>query len=89
VTKAFEQAKSRTLVKLGDVAASKVSLPFVKEQLLAVPGLMGEDFWWYGLDANRHLLEVFLRRDHAEWRSSRPPSPEELFHPATHEAHRD
>ena len=69
--KAFEQAKSRALAKLGDVAASKVTLPFVEEQLLAARRLMGEDFWSYGLDANRHVLEVFLRRHHAEGLSSR------------------
>ena len=31
----------------------------------------GRDFWSYGLDANRHVLEVFLRRHHAEGLSSR------------------
>jgi 4,5-dihydroxyphthalate decarboxylase len=88
VMKAFEQAKSRALAKLGDVAASKVTLPFVEEQLLAARRLMGEDFWSYGLDANRHVLESFLRRHHAEGLSSRLLSPEALFHPSTHEAHR-
>ena len=50
--------------------------------------LMGEDFWSYGLEANRHVLEVFLRRHHAEGLSSRLLAPEELFHPSTHETHR-
>jgi 4,5-dihydroxyphthalate decarboxylase len=49
---------------------------------------MGDDFWSYGLDANRHVLEVFLRRHHAEGLSPRVLTPEELFHPSTHEAHR-
>ena len=86
--KAFEQSKSRALAKLGDVAASKVTLPFIDEQLHAARRLMGEDFWSYGLEANRHVLEVFLRRHHAEGLSSRLLSPEELFHPSTHETHR-
>ena len=88
VMKAFEQAKSRALLKLGDVAASKVTLPFIEEQLLAARRLMGEDFWSYGLQANRHVLEAFLRRHHAEGLSPRLLSPDELFHPSTHEAHR-
>jgi 4,5-dihydroxyphthalate decarboxylase len=88
VMKAFEQAKSRALAKLGDVAATKVTLPFVEEQLLAARQLMGEDFWSYGLEANRHVLEVFLRRHHDEGLSSRLLAPEELFHPSTHEAFR-
>jgi 4,5-dihydroxyphthalate decarboxylase len=88
VMKAFEQAKARALAKLRDVAATKVTLPFVEEQLLAARQLMGEDFWSYGLDANRHALEVFLLRHHAEGLSSRLLAPEELFHPSTHETHR-
>jgi 4,5-dihydroxyphthalate decarboxylase len=88
VMKAFEQAKARALAKLGDVAATKVTMPFVEEQLLAARRLMGEDFWSYGLDANRHVLGVFLRRHHAEGLSSRLLEPEDLFHPSTHEAHR-
>ena len=86
--KAFEQAKARALMKLGDVAASKVTLPFIDEQLHTTRWLMGEDFWSYGLEANRHVLEVFLRRHHAEGLSSRLLTPEELFHPSTHETHR-
>ncbi len=86
--KAFEQSKARALAKLGDVAASKVTLPFIDEHLHAARRLMGEDFWSYGLEANRHVLEVFLRRHHAEGLSSRLLSPEELFHPSTHETHR-
>jgi 4,5-dihydroxyphthalate decarboxylase len=86
--KAFEQSKARALAKLADVAASKVTLPFIDEQLHAARRLIGEDFWSYGLEANRHVLEVFLRRHHAEGLSSRLLSPEELFHPSTHETHR-
>ncbi|HEY4042512.1 MAG TPA: ABC transporter substrate-binding protein [Rhodopila sp.] len=88
VMKAFEQAKTRALLKLADVAASKVTLPFADEHLLAARRLMGQDFWSYGLDANRHVLEAFLRRHHAEGLSSRLLVPETLFHPSTHETHR-
>jgi 4,5-dihydroxyphthalate decarboxylase len=86
--KAFAQSKARAMAKLADNSATKVTLPFVDEQLLAARRLMGEDFWSYGLEANRHVLEVFLRRHHAEGLSSRMLSPEELFHPSTHETHR-
>lgn len=86
--KAFDQAKARALARLGDIAASKVTLPFVDEQLHAARRLMGEDFWSYGLEANRHVLEAFLRRHYAEGLSPRMLRPEELFHPSTHETHR-
>jgi 4,5-dihydroxyphthalate decarboxylase len=88
VLKAFELSKARALEKLATVAASKVTLPFIDEQLHAARRLMGDDFWSYGLEANRHVLETFLRRHHAEGLSSRELKPEELFHPSTHETHR-
>jgi len=88
VVKAFEQAKACGLAKLADTSATKVTLPFVEEQLHAARALMGADFWSYGLEANRHVLEAFLRQHHAQGLSSRLVAPEELFHPATLETHR-
>jgi 4,5-dihydroxyphthalate decarboxylase len=86
--KAFEISKARAIEKLATVAASKVTLPFIDEQLHAARRLMGDDFWSYGLEANRHVLETFLRRHHAEGLSGRVLKPEDLFHPSTHETHR-
>ena len=86
VLKAFEQSKRKCLEALEDTAATKVTLPFVEEELRAARELMGEDFWSYGLAANRHVLDVFLRHHHAQGLSSQLVSPEELFHPSTHES---
>jgi 4,5-dihydroxyphthalate decarboxylase len=85
VLKAFEQAKRVALARLSDTSATKVTLPFVEEQLAAARALMGEDFWPYGLEPNRKVLETFLRHHHRQGLSKRLVSPEELFHPATHE----
>jgi 4,5-dihydroxyphthalate decarboxylase len=84
--KAFEQSKAAALVKLNDTSATKVTLPFVEEQLKATRELMGEDFWAYGLEPNRKALDAFLRRHHSEGLSHRLLTPEELFHPSTHES---
>jgi len=46
---------------LNDTSATKVTLPFVEERLGEARALMGEDFWYYGLSANRNALETFLR----------------------------
>src|SRR5215510_8572208 len=86
VLKAFEQAKAKCLEALEDTAASKVTLPFVEDQLRAAREFMGNDFWSYGLTPNRKVLETFLRHHHAQGLSSRLVSPEELFHPSTHES---
>ncbi len=88
VTKAFELSKAEALAALGNTAATKVTLPFVEEQLRAARALMGEDFWSYGLESNRHVLNRFLERHHAEGLSSRLLAAEELFHPASLETHK-
>jgi 4,5-dihydroxyphthalate decarboxylase len=88
IYKAFERSKAVALAKLSDTSATKVTLPFVEEQLGAARRLMGEDFWSYGLEANREVLRRFLERHHAEGLSSRLLSPEELFHASALELHK-
>ena len=88
VVKAFGRSKAVALAKLGDTSATKVTLPFVEEQLRAARTLMGPDFWSYGLEPNRTVLQRFLKQHHAEGLSSRLLQPEELFHPASIETHK-
>jgi len=83
VLKAFEQSKHLAIGQLSDVSATKVTLPFVEEQLKATRELMGEDFWPYGVEANRKTLESFMHHHHAQGISPRRVNVEELFHPAT------
>jgi len=83
VLKAFEQSKRIALEQLSDVSATKVTLPFVEEQLKAARELMGHDFWPYGVDANRNTLNSFLHHHHAQGISPRRVEVQELFHPAT------
>ena len=85
VLKAFEQAKTRCLDELEDTSASKCTLPFVEEQLKAARELMGHDFWSYGVEPNRKVLDYFLAQHHAEGLSERRVAVDELFHPATYE----
>jgi 4,5-dihydroxyphthalate decarboxylase len=86
--KAFEQAKQLGLKKLSDTSSTKVTLPFVEEALREVRALMGEDFWSYGVEANRKVLDYFLGQHHAQGLSPRRVKVEELFHPATFETYK-
>lgn len=86
VLKAFEQAKMAALDKLADTSATKVTLPFVEEQLKAARESMGHDYWSYGVAANRPTLEAFVRHHHAQGLSSRLMAVDEIFHPATYES---
>ena len=85
VFKAFEQSKTAALAALSDTAATKVTLPFVEETLKSVRELMGHDFWSYGVEPNRHTLEVFLRHHHSQGLSPRLMKVEEMFHPSVYE----
>ncbi len=88
LVKAFEKSKAIALDRLTDTSATKVTLPFVEENLRRARQLMGEDFFSYGLAPNRHVFEYFLRHHHAQGLSSRLLTPEELFHPASVESHK-
>ncbi len=87
VCKAFTQAKAAALDALADTSATKVTLPFVEEQLKAARATMGEDYWSYGVAAARKTLEAFVRHHHAQGLSPRRVAVEELFHPATYETY--
>lgn len=86
--KAFQQSKHVALAQLADTSASKVSLPFVEEQLELARRLMGDDFWSYGVEPNHHVLELFARHHHEQGISSRTVEIEEIFHPTTFEMHK-
>jgi 4,5-dihydroxyphthalate decarboxylase len=88
VFKAFERSKAIALEKLNDTSSTKVTLPFVEERLMEARALMGEDFWPYGIDANRKTLETFLRHHHSQGLSPRLVKVEELFHPGTLETYK-
>ena len=85
--KAFTQAKAAALEKLADTSATKVTLPFVEEQLKAARDSMGEDFWSYGVASNRRTLETFVRHHHSQGLSAKLMSVDEIFHPSTHESY--
>jgi len=86
VLKAFEQAKAVAIARLGDTSATKVTMPFVEEQLKRTRDLMGRDYWSYGVAGNRKVLDTFLHHHHAQGLSSRRLSVDELFHPTTFES---
>lgn len=87
VFKAFSQAKTAALEALSDTSATKVTLPFVEEQLKAAREAMGEDYWSYGVAPNRATIETFLRHHYAQGLSARRLSVDEIFHPATYESY--
>lgn len=86
LVKAFTEAKTLAYRQLSRTVALSVSLPWVREEYEASVGLLGEDFWSYGVQPNRHVIETFIRYAHEQGMISRRPEPEELFAPESIES---
>lgn len=85
--KAFTDSKNLAIEHLKDTSATKVTLPFVEEQLATAKKLLGDDFWSYGVPNNRATLDAFLDQHHRQGLSSRRILIKELFHPSTLESY--
>jgi 4,5-dihydroxyphthalate decarboxylase len=79
VFKAFIQAKDLAMTELAQIGHLYASLPWGVSEYAAAQALMGEDYWSYGLEPNRHALETFTRYHHEQGLSARKVAPEELF----------
>ncbi|MBT8440844.1 MAG: ABC transporter substrate-binding protein [Gammaproteobacteria bacterium] len=85
--KAFTEAKRLATDALNDTSATKVTMPFVEDNLAIARRLMGSDYWPYGVAANREVLDTFCEMHHRQGLSARRLSVDELFHPSTYEAY--
>jgi 4,5-dihydroxyphthalate decarboxylase len=77
--KAFVAAKEQAMQLYRQTAALPAMLPWLVAHVDEARREMGEDWWPYGLAANRHVLDTFLRYHHEQGLSRRRFSPEELF----------
>jgi 4,5-dihydroxyphthalate decarboxylase len=87
LTKAFSQSRDIAIKALNDTSATKVTMPFVEDNLGAVKKLMGENYWPYGVSDNAATLTAFCEMHYRQGLSARQLAVEELFHPATYEAY--
>jgi 4,5-dihydroxyphthalate decarboxylase len=86
--KAFSAAKSRALASYNQTAALAAMLPWLTAHVEEAKREIGEDWWPYGLEPNRQVLETFLRYHHEQGLSPRRLGPEEIFARETLESFR-
>jgi 4,5-dihydroxyphthalate decarboxylase len=79
VYKAFLKAKALAVHELNEICHLAVTLPWMVHHHNEAKALMGEDYWPYGLDANRHVIEKFAQYHYGQGLSVRQVAPEELF----------
>jgi 4,5-dihydroxyphthalate decarboxylase len=59
------------------------TLPWFGQELDETRRLMGENFWPYGVEANRKTLEALLQYSHEQGLAKKRLTVEELFHPSS------
>ncbi|MDB5534710.1 MAG: transporter substrate-binding protein [Hyphomicrobiales bacterium] len=84
--KAFCEAQRRTYHDLQETAALKAMVPWLSHDIEEARREMGDDYWSYGFENNRSVLDTFLRYHHECGLSPRLLKAEELFAPETLEA---
>jgi 4,5-dihydroxyphthalate decarboxylase len=85
---AFEEAKVRSVARALDPMIPRFPLPWVALRAEEARATFGEDFWPYGLDANRVTLRAFLQFAYEQGVAQRLLEPEDLFTPSSYEPYR-
>ncbi len=81
--KAFSQAKKLCQEVMNFSAALSYMLPWSIAEYESTVSLMGEDFWPYGVEANRVTLEAIAQYSYEQGLSQSKFSFEEIFAPNT------
>lgn len=86
LTKAFMSAQQITYADLHETAALKTMLPWLMAHVEATKRELGDDWWSYGVDKNKHVLETFLRYHHEQGLSPAKLTIDDLFAPESLES---
>lgn len=84
--KAFCEAQAVTYAAMGVTSAMTSMLPWQVAAVEEARATLGDDWWPYGFQPNRAVLDAFLRYHHEQGLSPARFEPEQLFAPETFEA---
>ena len=85
VFKVYSQAKRLAYQEMVKIGWVNDMLPWYSQELEETRKLMGDNFYSYGIEANRKTLEALFRYSHQQGLSSRELTVEELFDPLSFE----
>ena len=83
VFEAYSKAKTQHYAALKKIGWAYSSLPWFAQEFEETKKLMGENFWPYGIEANRKTLETLFRYSYEQGLSNKLLSIEDLFHRST------
>ncbi len=78
---AYSQSKQVAYRQMVGIGWGADMLPWYTQEMESTRGIMGENFYSYGLEGNRKSLETLFRYSHEQGLSSRRLTIDELFHP--------
>jgi 4,5-dihydroxyphthalate decarboxylase len=78
---AFTAAKERTIARARDVTAARFPVPWLFEYVRRTVETFGEDYWPYGIEANRTTLLTFLKYAYQQGVTKDQLAPDDLFAP--------
>jgi 4,5-dihydroxyphthalate decarboxylase len=76
---AFEAAKKISERDLFEMAAPKIGLPWIVSHAEETVDILGDDFWPYGVEANRHTLEAMIRYSYEQGLAVRKLNIDSIF----------
>ena len=82
--KAFEEAKRRSVARALESTASRFPIPWSFHHAERALRDFGNDYWPYGIEANRTTLTAFLAFAHEQGVCHRRLEPEDLFPESVH-----
>jgi len=83
VFRMYSEAKQAAYTNLATTTVLRTSLPWVTEEYEETRRLMGNDYWRYGIEANRKELEAIMRYTFEQGLVKEHGDFEEMFHPDT------
>ena len=77
--KAFDEARRRSIARVSHDGAPMYPVPWLSSAVNEARSILGDDYFAYGVEANRPTLTAFLRWAHQQGVAQRLMTPEELF----------
>jgi 4,5-dihydroxyphthalate decarboxylase len=81
--KAFEESKRICIEKMMNTSFLRYTIPWYYPEVENTIRLMGEDFWPYGVESNRHVLETLSRYAFEQGLTNKPVRVDDMFAPNT------